>query len=135
MQQVTGIRSPGLIVHDRYAVEELLGRGGCGAVYRVRDQKVPGQLFALKEIADPSRQDRNRLIHEWKLLQQLHHPALPRVYRVFDNEQGDRAYLLMEYIEGTNLEILRRPQPQNSFSLPSDFIIIAPIFDPLASLH
>src|SRR6266700_936397 len=93
MQQVTGILSSGIIVQDRYAVEELLGRGGFGAVYRVRDQEVSGQLFALKEIADPSRQGRNRLIHEWKLLQQLHHPALPRVYRVFDSEQGDLAYL------------------------------------------
>src|SRR6266567_585214 len=93
MQQVTGILSSGIIVQDRYAVEELLGRGGFGAVYRVRDQEVSGQLFALKEIADPSRQGRNRLIHEWKLLQQLHHPALPRVYRVFDSEQGALAYL------------------------------------------
>jgi eukaryotic-like serine/threonine-protein kinase len=135
MQQVTGILSPGIIVQDRYAVEELLGRGGFGAVYRVRDQKVSGQLFALKEIADPSRQGRNRLIHEWKLLQQLHHPALPRVYRVFDSEQGDRAYLLMEYIEGTNLEILRRQQPEKSFSLSEVFVIIAPIIDALAYLH
>src|SRR6266699_237981 len=135
MQQVTGILSSGIIVQDRYAVEELLGRGGFGAVYRVRDQEVSGQLFALKEIADPSRQGRNRLIHEWKLLQQLHHPALPRVYRVFDSEQGDRAYLLMEYIEGTNLEILRRQQPEKSFSLSEVFVIIAPIIDALAYLH
>src|SRR6266567_4781435 len=111
MQQVTGILSPGAIVQDRYVVEELLGRGGFGAVYRVRDQHAPEQIFAIKEVVDPSEQDRDRLTHEWQLLQQLHHPALPRVYRVFDGEQGDRAYLLMEYIEGTNLEILRRQQP------------------------
>ena len=135
MQQVTGILSPGTIVQDRYVVEELLGRGGFGAVYRVRDQDVPGQLFALKEIVDPSGQDRDRLIHEWELLQQLHHPALPRVYRVFDGEQGDRAYLLMEYIEGTNLEILRRQQPEKSFSLSEVFVIMAPIIDALAYLH
>jgi serine/threonine protein kinase len=135
MQQVTGILSPGTIVQDRYVVEQLLGRGGFGAVYRVRDQDVPEQIFALKEVVDPSGQDRDRLIHEWKLLQQLHHPALPRVYRVFDGEQGDRAYLLMEYIEGTNLEILRRQQPEKSFSLSEAFVIMAPIIDALAYLH
>jgi serine/threonine protein kinase len=135
VQQVIGILSPGTIVQDRYVVEELLGRGGFGAVYRVSDQDVPGQLFALKEIVDPSGQDRDRLIHEWKLLQQLHHSALPRVYRVFDGEQGDRAYLLMEYIEGTNLEILRRQQPEKSFSPSEVFVIMAPIIDALAYLH
>ena len=135
MQQVTGILSPGTIVQDQYVVEELLGRGGFGAVYRVRDQDVPEQLFALKEIVDPSGQDQDRLIHEWKLLQQLHHPALPRVYRLFNGEQGDRTYLLMEYIEGTNLEILRRQLPEKSFSLSEVFVIMAPIIDALAYLH
>ncbi len=135
MQQVTGILSPGAIVQDRYVVEELLGRGGFGAVYRVRDQHAPEQIFAIKEVVDPSEQDRDRLTHEWQLLQQLHHPALPRVYRVFDGEQGDRAYLLMEYIEGTNLEILRRQQPEKSFSLSEVFVIMAPIIDALAYLH
>ncbi len=41
----------------------------------------------------------------------------------------------MEYIEGTNLEILRRQQPEKSFSLSEVFVIIAPIIDALAYLH
>ena len=135
MQQVTGILSPGTTVQDRYVVEELLGRGGFGAVYRVRDQDVPGQTFALKEVVDPSGQERDRLIHEWKLLERLYHPALPRVYRVFDSDQGDRSFLLMEYIEGTNLEVLRRQRPEKSFSLSEVFVIIAPVVDALTYLH
>ncbi len=135
MQEVQANLPIGTVVRDRYVVESLLGKGGFGAVYRVRDQRVKGNLFALKEVLIPNQQDKDRLIFEGEVLKRLEHRALPRVYHVFENDTHDRAYILMDYIEGMNLEALRRQQPEGRFSVPQVFSIMAPIIDAVAYLH
>ncbi len=123
----------GSIIHQRYAVESLLGKGGFGAVYLVRDLRVKGNVFALKEVADLSHQGRKSLIFEGEVLKRVDHPALPRVYRTFEDDT--RVYLLMDYIEGSNLEMLRKMQPEKRFSVAQAIKIMAPIVDAIAYLH
>ena len=135
MQQVQGTLPIGTIVRDRYIIEELLGRGGSGAVYLVRDQRVRGNLFALKEVIDPKRYARERFLFEAELLRRLEHRALPRVYRVFDDENNNRAYMLMDYVEGPNLVRLRQRQSEKRFSLPQVLTMLAPIMDAVNYLH
>jgi len=125
----------GSILRDRYVVEGLLGQGGFGAVYLVRDLRVKGNLFALKEVIDPDKKDRKRFIFESELLKRLDHRAFPRVYRVFEDETHHKAYMLMDYIEGPNLEKLRQQQPEKRFSLPQVLTLIAPIMDAVTYLH
>src|SRR6202049_5202377 len=110
MQDVREALPIGSLVHDRYVVEKVLGRGGFSAVYLVRDQRVRQNLFALKEIIDPEKRDRVRFTLEAELLRRGDHPSLPRVYRTFEDNANNRAYILMDYIEGPNLEVLRRQQ-------------------------
>ncbi len=135
MQHVQTTLSNGNIVQERYVVEELLGKGGFGAVYLVRDQRVKGNKFALKEVIDPSKKERVRFTFEGEVLKRLDHPALPRVYRAFDDDKNYRAYILMDYIEGPNLETLRQMQPERRFPVVEVMRFIEPIFGALSYLH
>ena len=105
MQEVQSTLPIGTVVRNRYIVEDLLGKGGFGAVYLVRDQRVRHNLFALKEVAGPNKRERARFVFEADVLRRVDHPALPRVYYVFEDSKNDRAYMLMDYVEGPNLEI------------------------------
>jgi len=54
---------------------------------------------------------------------------------VFEYEKLKRVYMLMDYIEGQNLDILRVEQPERCFSLPLVLAIMKPIVDALIYLH
>ncbi|MFL5660212.1 MAG: serine/threonine protein kinase, partial [Ktedonobacteraceae bacterium] len=125
----------GAMVRDRYIIEGLLGKGGFGSVYLVKDRRVKGNLFALKEVIDPSKQERDRFTLEGEILRRLDHPGLPRVYHAFSDDAMFRAYLLMDYIEGPNLEILRQKQAQHRLPLMQVMRIMAPIIEAIAYLH
>lgn len=135
MQELQATLPDGAVVGNRYIIEELLGKGGFGAVYLVRDQRVRGNLFALKEVIDADKKERVRFTFEGEILKRLDHPALPRVYRVFDDEKRSRAYMLMDYIAGPNLETLRQQQPEHRFPLTKAFSMMAPIFEAVSFLH
>jgi len=60
---------------------------------------------------------------------------LPHVYKVFEYEKLKRVYMLMDYIEGQNLDILLGEQPERRFSLPLVLAVMKPIVDALIYLH
>ena len=135
MQEVQTTLPMGSILRERYVVEGLLGKGGFGAVYLVKDVRVQGNLYALKEAINPQRRDRERFVFEGELLKHLDHRSLPRVYRIFEDDINRRAYMLMDFIEGPNLEVLRQIQPGKHFSLQQVLKILAPIVDAVNYLH
>ena len=134
-QTTLSIRS---IVRDKdqnsYMVEALLGKGGFGAVYLVREMGAARTQFALKEVVHSERIERNRIIFEGEVLKKLEHRALPRVHHLFEGDCG-RTYLLMDYVRGANLEQLRLEQPEGQIPLPQVLSIMAPVVDALSYLH
>jgi serine/threonine protein kinase len=118
-----------------YVVEALLGQGQSGAVYLVTQKFGSHSQFALKERFTPSEQERERFIFEGRLLQSLHHPSLPRVYRIFEHDALKRSYLLMDYVAGRNLNILRQEQADSRFSLSLVLLLVAPIANAVIYLH
>src|SRR5579863_10641132 len=128
MQKIQTTLPNGVIVQDRFCIVDILGRGGFSAVYLVKDEE-DGILFALKELIDQDKAERSRFTFECAVLERLDHPALPRVHRVF--EENNRAYMLMDYVEGPNLEVLRRKQSGDSLPLDKVFTILEPIISAL----
>ena len=136
MQEIqTTILPNGSIIRNRYMIESLLGKGGFGAVYLVHDTRVKSNKFALKEVIDPKKQDRVHFLFEGEVLKRLDHRALPRVYHAFEDEPNARFYLLMDYIEGPNLDRLRRLQPENRFALPTMLRLMTPIVEAVMYLQ
>ncbi len=87
----------------RYEVEALLGKGGMGAVYRVRDsvleRTVALKAIRLGEEGDPAILMRFR--REAMALAQLNHPNVCQVHDWV--EWGREAFIAMEYVEGETL--------------------------------
>jgi serine/threonine protein kinase len=128
----------GTVIQGHYCVESLLGEGSSGAIYLVRDQHIKDaqdQLFILKQVIDLDKQERHRLIFEDVLLRQPPHEALPHVYKVFDDDGDGGVHILMEYIEGPNLDTLRQQQPEKRFSWPDAMTIMGPIIEAVDYLH
>lgn len=94
----------GTILQNRYQIDQPLGQGGMGAVYLARDLRLGNNLVALKE---NSGGDARQFEQEAILLASLKHPNLPRVQDHFVLMNGQYVvgqYLVMEYIEGTDLD-------------------------------
>lgn len=99
--------SEGQLLQGRYQIEQSVARGGYGAVYRAFDITL-NRICAVKENLALGPQAESRFTQEAQLLARLHHPNMPRVIDHFlVPERGQ--YLVMDYVEGRNLqEILRR---------------------------
>jgi serine/threonine protein kinase len=106
----TSVLAPGAVLQDRYLIVRPLGKGGMGAVYEAVDQRLEVTV-ALKETFSASEHLRRQFAQEARLLAQLHHSALPRVSDYFT--EGDRAFLVMQFISGVDLAeiVARQPGP------------------------
>jgi streptogramin lyase len=91
-----------------YRIEELLGRGGMGEVYRARHDRLERNV-ALKILAPRYAADdafRERLVRESRIAASLDHPNVVPIYDA--GEADGRLYLAMRYVEGTDLRSLLR---------------------------
>src|ERR1700722_6417451 len=128
----------GTVLQNRYEIERLLGGGGMGMVYLAHDHRLANRPCAVKEMVDHFIDQQQRIeandyfAREADTLAQLKHAAIPAITDRFDDQ--NRHYLVMEYVEGRNLEeeIAVRGGP-----LPEGLIIdiARQLCDVLAYLH
>jgi serine/threonine protein kinase/tetratricopeptide (TPR) repeat protein len=95
----------GVVIEDRYRIEELLGIGAMGRVYRA-EQTALRKPFAIKILSpqltnDPDSQV--RFANEAHNCASLNHPNVVSVVDYGRTRDGI-TYLVMEYIEGRSLE-------------------------------
>ncbi|MGB2715873.1 MAG: protein kinase [Vicinamibacterales bacterium] len=92
------------VIDNKYRLDQLLGRGGMGAVYRARDMRLD-RLVALKVVraellGDP--EARGRFRREAQIVARLHHPSIVAIYDYGTFADGG-AYLVMELVRGEDL--------------------------------
>jgi serine/threonine-protein kinase len=96
-----------------HEVEQLLGRGGMGAVYRARHLSLnrPVALKMLLTGLYATRTEVKRFQREAEAVARLRHPNIVQVYEIGDVD--GRPYFTMEFVEGGNLaqQIQGVPQP------------------------
>ncbi len=131
---VTSSLPLGAVIHDRYRVQAVVGRGGLGTVYQVVDLLFgKGNTYALKELVDQSPGARKQFELECQWLQSLNHPNIPKFREYFDWE--GRLYLVMDFVAGENLE--QKLVRLGGRGIPEQQAVawIMPICDALHYLH
>lgn len=96
----------GKLVGGRYRVEEILGRGGMGVVYKIKHQRM-GKIAAMKVLHSDLAQDPevvSRFEREAEAVSRLAHPNTVQVFD-FGTEDG-ALYLVMEFVRGQDLAAL-----------------------------
>ncbi len=123
------------MIADRYSLVREVGRGGMGAVWLGRDESL-GREVALKRIgllpgADST--DLARAEREARLSAQLNHPHVVTVFDVVVDADTGGHWLVMEYVDGTDLGKLVRAEGRLS---PDDAAgLLAQAADALVAAH
>ena len=101
---------------DRYTLEEILGEGGMGVVYRALDEKL-GRRVALKVVrpvgsAELSDENTRRLLREARSAAALDHPGAVAIYDV--GEVAGAPFIAMELVAGRTLRAQMSDAPKPS---------------------
>ncbi|MES1165520.1 MAG: serine/threonine-protein kinase, partial [Verrucomicrobiota bacterium] len=116
-----------------YAIVERIGAGGMGEVYLAKHRRIERKV-AIKLLLPALSSDAdivNRFFNEARATSLITHPGIVQIYDcdVFEN----RAYIVMEYLEGANLNtVLTRNGP---FDIPMAVWITGQIAGALAAAH
>jgi len=117
---------------SHYRIEEKLGEGGMGVVYRAQDLSLNRPVaikFLSSQVADEER--RRRFQQEAQTASALNHPHILTVFETGTTEDGQQ-YLVTEFIDGWNLrEWARREKP----SARQMVELMANVADGLATAH
>ena len=108
---------------SRFVVEDLLGRGGMGEVYRVLDRKR-GSRVALKLLTEASPTALFRFKHEFRALASISHPNLLPLYELAS--EGDQWFFTMKLIEGVSFSHHVRGQADLSDTMATSIPTMAP---------
>jgi len=124
----------GSVLDGQYQIEDLLGKGGMGAVYRARHILL-GDRVAIKLLPPEMRSNTEwlrRFQREGQAARRFRHPNAVTVYDLRTSADGV-IYLVMEYVEGTTLDVeLKR---HGKFSPAEAVKMLGPVMSVLNAAH
>ncbi|MFJ4032537.1 serine/threonine-protein kinase [Streptomyces griseoluteus] len=131
-------------VGSKYLLEEPLGRGATGTVWRARQRETagaeaavagqPGETVAIKVLKEELASDPDivmRFLRERSVLLRLTHPNIVRVRDLV--VEGDLLALVMDLVEGPDLH--RYLRENGTFSPVAASLLTAQVADALAASH
>ncbi|KND38865.1 serine/threonine-protein kinase [Streptomyces acidiscabies] len=131
-------------VGSKYLLEEPLGRGATGTVWRARQRETagaeaavagqPGETVAIKVLKEELASDPDivmRFLRERSVLLRLTHPNIVRVRDLV--VEGDLLALVMDLVEGPDLH--RYLRENGPFSPVAAALLTAQVADALAASH
>src|SRR5574338_1131156 len=95
----------GTTIDGRYLVEQALGQGGIGKVYRARDLTLHNKPVVIKVLLEASVKDAymlQKFRQEVEALARIDHPGVVSVLGAGELPDG-KPYLVMQYVDGTTL--------------------------------
>lgn len=139
-------RSPeeliGVVLDQRYLLREILGVGGMGAVFKAVDQTFDQRLVAVKAILpallrdeDARRELESRFEREANTTASIHHENVVTVYDRGRDREHEMLYLVMEFLEGRNLDQLRLASPGARMSPPRVVFLLAQVCHAMTEVH
>jgi serine/threonine protein kinase len=119
---------------QEYVIEQKLGTGGMGVVYRATHQMI-GKAVAIKVLrsdvsADP--RDMERLLDEARIISGIKHRGIINIFGAGTLEDG-RNYLIMELLEGESLE--QRMQTDGKIGAGDAVVILEQVLSALTAAH
>jgi eukaryotic-like serine/threonine-protein kinase len=90
---------------SQYVIEQKLGEGGMGVVYRARDERLQREvaLKFLDTLPSGTSASHQRALQEARAISALNHPNICTVYEV--GEVDGRPFIAMEFVEGRPLSL------------------------------
>ncbi len=125
---------PGSVVGGTWIVERLLGKGGMGAVWLARHQRLSNKRCAIKVLLGTGLRDEAyvRFAREAEIATRIGHPNIVDVLDLAALESGE-PYIVLEYLQG---EVLRdRLRRKGSLSWPEVVAITRQIGSALLAAH
>ena len=121
---------PGERLDDRFEIEQSIGRGGMGTVFRARDPSS-GELVAVKVLSDQKSQRTERFAREARVLAGLSHPGIVR-YISHGVTSSGALFLAMEWVDG---EVLRTRLQRGPLSVGEAVTLATRVAEALGVAH
>lgn len=124
----------GKTIADRYVLEEIIGQGGIGVVYKAK-HTLMNRVVAIKMLRSESLRDernRQRFQQEAQAISSMNHPNIVSVFD-FGFTPENHAFLVMDFLDGKDLDTMIQEQ---GYLTPEEVVpIFTQICDAMTRTH